>query len=166
MTNNTTQNLSLSVSTYYVLAIKPVLPPVQPAPSIQQCLYFALENGGFWQQVGPRDLADHSRAGYVCIKQLTKRPADLQIGLGVEQDPNATLFAAVAKSLKGSQSLPNTFLASDPQDNDGPMLIIPVSVAPKSRRGVILLFTRNVNGEVVQLVPSSDPEIKSSTNLA
>lgn len=135
-----------------------VVPLVTPDDAVmQRCAYFHIQDQ-VWQPVAPQDLASAYGSDFVCLEQ--PRARDLPEGLlGPERyDHEATLFAAVAKTLATSKGLPNTFLASE---LDGrPRVVMPV--APGSTRGVILLFVRQRGGQVLGLVPTRDPEIKGT----
>ncbi|WP_343622338.1 hypothetical protein [Roseateles puraquae] len=67
------------------------------------------------------------------------------------------LLAAVVKTLYENTSLPNVIPADSHQ-----RVVLPV--LPGTRRGVILVYERIVDGQVVGLVASTDPEIKNSTS--
>lgn len=135
-----------------------VVPLVTPDDAVmQRCAYFHVQSQN-WQPVAPQDLASAYGSDFVCLEQ--PRARDVPDGVLNEEryDHDATLFAAVAKTLSSSKGLPNTFLASELGGR--PRVVMPV--APGSTRGVILLFVRHRGEQVLGLVPTRDPEIKGT----
>ncbi|MBQ0960560.1 hypothetical protein KAK06_16520 [Ideonella sp. 4Y11] len=135
-----------------------VVPLVTPDDAVmQRCAYFHVQ-AQKWQPVAPQDLASAYGSDFVCLEQPRARDVpDGVLGEG-RYDHEATLFAAVAKTLSSSKGLPNTFLASELGGR--PRVVMPV--APGSTRGVILLFVRHRGDQVLGLVPTRDPEIKGT----
>jgi len=138
------------MSTYYVIPIKGDDPK-----RLQRCDYYDYK----WKRLDKPVLdscTDDYKTDFVqvvqpSVEQLHARDIDVSF-----VDEELTLFAAVAKTLQASVLMPNLLSAS------GNAVVIPV--VDDTRRGLILVFARSTAGIVTDLVATSDPEIKNSTN--
>jgi hypothetical protein len=142
-------------STYFVV---PVLPD---EGSSQTVLYFTGElSSGTWTPIQPNEInAQTTKHKTNCVTLTQPDPATIlaRTNPPVQVDPNVTLFAAVARTLNLSESLDILFKINSTGGVDIP-------VAPNTKRGVILIFTKaaTAGGEPTQLIASPDPEIKNS----
>lgn len=139
--------------------------------SAQGVEYFEERKKGEWTSVSSDAL---DSAGQTCRGDLVKliQPSEYDIERHAPDmlsrlDRSVTLFAAVARTFRGDEILPN-FYAATVIDNVPVMVISVMKGAP---RGVILIFTRrdDANGTlaipIMDLVASTDPEIKNSTDI-
>lgn len=146
---------------YYVVPLKPkdqLEQTIESPERIVDCAYFDQN----WKRVG----STLDTAGSTQKIRFTERcrdvpPKALEQLDGRLPDPTVTLFAAVAKTLRKSCGLPNTFVA---QGADGATwLIIPVD--RKTSRGVVLVFRRPESGGAETLIATTDPEIRNGSSI-
>lgn len=145
-------------ATYYVV------PVLSTGSTTQNTCYFepGSSKGDKWKKVSPQNLNSKAQgldSGSVTLCQPAWEEIIAYAGLPSGQlDQTATLYAAVAKTLKVSDTLQSFFSPTI----DGTMTI-PVTAA--TARGVILVFSKTPpgGGGVTQLIASTDPEIKNGT---
>ena len=145
---------------YYVVPLKPkdqLEQIIERTEKIVDCAYFDKE----WKRVG----STLDTTGGTQKIRFTERCREIppqaleQLG-GRKPDPTVTLFAAVAKTLRTSCGLPNTFVA---KGADGATwLTIPVDL--KTSRGVVLVFRRPESGGAETLIATTDPEIRNGSS--
>ena len=79
------------------------------------------------------------------------------------QPLDVELFSATARTLTKTCPLNSTFTAG-PGPDGAPAVLVPV--APRTTRGVILVFRYPATGVVQGLVATSDPEIKNTSGTS
>ena len=148
MNRNVIPSPSETMSTYYVVPRKPAT-----GDKFEHCDYYTAS----WQPVSANELDANAQGFTTDFVHLVQPTKDQLVAAGIDPskvDLDATLFAAVAKTLAVDLLLPNLFIAAA-----GAMV---VPVAAGTRRGLILVFARQVNGIGAQLIASTDPEIQNS----
>ncbi len=137
------------MTTYYVVPLKPA-----PGDAFEHCAYFTEDWMGvvdnILQSNSPDFDTDFVRLVQPTFQQLQDHGVDTS-----RVDADATLFAAVAKTLDVDLGLPSLFPVSNRS------LVVPV--ADSTRRGLILVFSRATGGRITQLIASADPEIQNGT---
>jgi len=147
-------------TTVFVVALQPPADAQGKKPEdIVPCAYF----DSSWAPLPPNQLVTDKGSDSITFLQQTHLSADVATrlqGQGLSPDLDVTLFAAVAKTLKGSADLPCTFVAIGPAGAAS----INVPVARHTRRGVVLVFRRPAGGEVERLIATTDPEIRNGSS--
>lgn len=161
--------IDYTITNYYVV-------PVKHAGSddsgIETCYYFDED----WKSVPSKLLKDTKQQNLVCIRQMAvdSIPEDVRPRLegfvatmGHEFNAAAQLFSANAKTLGGTAGLNNLFLAVD--ETIGHTHVtnawsVTIPVAPRTRRGVILVFRLGGADVTGALIASSDPEVESGSS--
>jgi hypothetical protein len=150
---------------YYVIPVTMLSPG-----GTQGVEYFQANGGSAWERVPSNKLDSGSQSCRGDLVKLTQ-PSEYEIekhapDMLMRLDRSVTLFAGVAKTLSGDEMLP-AFYSATMIDNR-PVMVI--SVMKRTVRGVILIFTRMDDAKgtlavpIMDLVASSDPEIKNSTD--
>ena len=145
----TAQGIPASVmTTYYVV-------PMKGETRVPPLGYFTADWMGVINNVlqssSAKNRTDFVRIVQPTYEQMQENGVDLNA-----VDTELTLFAGVAKTLNGSYDVPNLLSASNGA------LIVPV--ARTTTRGLVLIFTRQRDGVMVDLVASSDPLIKNGAD--
>ncbi|WAC71486.1 hypothetical protein OU995_18095 [Roseateles sp. SL47] len=161
--------IDLNITNYFAIPVKLIGTEVQT--KIEKCLYFDLQ----WNLVDSKALKDTMQQNSVCLRQVEYAlipcaARDAVENLGFEVNQLVTLFSANAKTLGSTAGMPNLFLA---RAEDFPMVngdigaawSVTIPLAPKTRRGVILVFEFPAQGDIPnQLIATTDPEVEAGSS--
>lgn len=144
--------------TYYVV---PVTPGSETGISIW---YFQQEDGAAqWTSVAADMLEADSQGGNTDqVRLVQPSPQQIVASTNLQMDDldlTLTLYAAVARTLSASETLPRNYAA-------GIKPIVTVDVASGTTRSLTLVFTKHEDGqadmpEITQLMSTNEPEIKN-----
>ncbi|PTT90370.1 hypothetical protein DBR42_06025 [Pelomonas sp. HMWF004] len=127
--------------------------------NIVPCAYF----NSLYQYIEADDIATDVNSNSITFVQSPVLPDLVQDWLNSynrEQDPTVTLFAAVAKTLGGGAGMPRLF--ESVVAGDARCITVPVLL--DTRRGVVLIFSKQANGQTERLIATADPEIRNGSS--
>ena len=167
MTTTTSPLPAGRFATYYLI---PVIPGDGGSESVlfYEVLTKPGEHETYWRRVSEKSLNSRSKAQgrqseFVCLVQPLPDDLPGELRKKLHIDPSVTLFAGVAKTLDADYLLPNLYSATKV---DGRFTMV-LTVVERTVRGLILVFVKDVPGEIVprfQLIASTDPQITNSTD--
>lgn len=139
----------------YVVAMKQSHPKDEHAERVVPCLYFDVRD----RLLKGKDLTTAAGSDSILFQQRITVPPHFNMPPEMEIDADVGLFAAVAKTLGRSSGQRNTFEAA----GEGNTACINVPVNPGTTRGVVLVFRRHAEGDVIRLIATTDPEIRNGS---
>jgi hypothetical protein len=141
-----------------------VVPVKTGSDDVQSILYFENDpKSDQWAKVSSKNLNAKGKVhGQIQLTQPDVKEIILHTDLSYDKlDESVKLFAAVAKTLMGDEAGHDNLFSMKNK-----AMTIPVSKG--TVRGLILVFTKvglggSLDGQIMQLIASPDPEIKNST---